>query len=67
MCTTENISELYDIDELLDGTFNLSLKLIDRYQREYPFLSETLKCTEYQKGYFRGGRNTIEVVTYKDK
>ena len=28
---------------------------------------EKLNCAEYQTGYFCGGRNTIELVTYKDK
>ena len=34
------MSELYDIDKLPDGTFRLSLKILDSYQREDPFLSE---------------------------
>ena len=38
--TTETMSELYDIKELPDGTFTLSFNLIDRYQREDPFLTE---------------------------
>ena len=44
--TTENISELYDIDELPDGTFSLSFNIIDRYQREYPFLTEKLNSAD---------------------
>ena len=28
---------------------------------------EKLHSAEYQMGYFRGGKNTIEFVTYKDK
>ena len=35
--------ELYNIDEITDGKFILPLKLIDRYQKEDPFLSEKLK------------------------
>ena len=31
--TMETIPELYDIDELIDGNFSLSFKIIDRYQR----------------------------------
>ena len=41
------MSELYDIDELPDVTFPLSFNLIDRYQREDPFLTEKLKFTKY--------------------
>ena len=38
----ETISELYNIDELIDGMFPLSFKIIDHYQREDPFLLENL-------------------------
>ena len=34
--TMEKMSELYDTEELPEGTFPLSLKPVDRYQREYP-------------------------------
>ena len=61
------MSELYDIGELLDGTFPLSFKIIDRYQREYLFLTEKLNSIEYQEGSFWGGQNTINLVTYQDK
>ena len=57
--TTETISELYEIKELSEETFTLSLKLIYCYQQEDPFLTERLKCTTYQKGAFGGVRNTI--------
>ena len=30
---TENMSELYNMEELPEGTFPLSFKLTDRYQR----------------------------------
>ena len=65
--TMETISELYDIDKLPYVTFLLSFNLVDRYQREDPFLTEKLKCVKYQKGSFCGGQNTIELVTYEDK
>ena len=42
--TTENMSELYDIEELPEGTFSLSLNLIDRFRREDPFPTENIKC-----------------------
>ena len=55
--------ELYDTYEILEGKIPLSFKLIDSYQREYHLLTEKINCTKYQKGSFRGGRNTIEIVT----
>ena len=66
MNTTETMSEIYDIEELPEGTFPLSFNLIDRYQREEPFLTGKIKCAEFTNGYFRGGRNTIDLITYKD-
>ena len=65
--TTEKISELYDTEELLEGTFPLSFKLVDHYQWEEPILTEKLNSAEYIKGYFQGGRNTINFVTFNDK
>ena len=65
--TTKTISELYNIKELPEGMFPLSFNLIDRYQREDPFLIEKLKCAEFTKDSFRGGRNTIDLITHKDK
>ena len=40
--TKETMSELYDIDEIPEGTFPLSFNIIDRYQQEYPVLLEKL-------------------------
>ena len=67
MYTTENMSELYVINELPEGTFLLLFNIIDRYQQEYPVLLEKLNYAEYKQGSFRGGRNTITMVTYQDK
>ena len=47
--------------------FPLSFKLVDFYQKEDPILTEKLKCAEYIKGYFRGGQNTTNLVTFNDK
>ena len=63
----ETMSELYDIKKLTEGTYPLSFKLIDHYQSDESLLMEKLKCTEYHKGYFRGGWITTELVTYKYK
>ena len=57
------MSELYDIDKLPERNFTLSFKLIDRYQSKDSFLQAKLTCANYQKGYFRGGKNTLELVT----
>ena len=61
------MSEIYDIEEIPDGMSPLSFNLINHYQREDPLLTEKLKCAEYKKGYFCGGRNTIELVTYEGR
>ena len=47
--------------------FPVSFNIIDRYHLEDPFLTEKINCAKYQKGSFHGGRNTIELVTYKNK
>ena len=64
---TENMPELYDIEEMPEGTFPLYFNLIDRYHQEDPFLTEELKWAEFTKGYFRVGRSTIDLITYKYK
>ena len=61
------MSELYDIEELPEGTFPLYFNLLYRYQQEEPFFAEKLKCAEYTKVSFCGGRITIDIITYKDK
>ena len=61
------MSEFCDIEELPEGTFPIYFNLIDRYKREYPFLTKILKCAEFTKSSFRGVRNTIDILTYKDK
>ena len=37
--TTETMSEIYDIEELPEGSFPLSFNLIESYQWEEPFLT----------------------------
>ena len=61
------MSELYNIKELPEGTFTLSFNLLYCYHQEYPLLTEKLKCAEFTKGYLSGGRNTIDLITYKYK
>ena len=50
--TTETTSGLYYINELPNGTFPLSLKLIYRYQREDPFLLEKPECAHIKRVHF---------------
>ena len=47
--------------------FLLSFKLVDLYQLEEPILTEKIDSSEYIQGYFRGGQNTINLVTFNDK
>ena len=63
----ETMSELYDTEDLPERTFPLTFKLIDPYLREDPIRTDKLNSSEYIKGYFRGGRNTIKLVTNNDK
>ena len=56
------MSELYNIKELPEVIFSLSLNLIYRYQWGDPFLTEKLNWEKYTKGYFLLGQNTIEFV-----
>ena len=48
--------ELYDIKELPDGMFPLSLNLIDHYKQEYPLLTEKIKCATYKRVIFAEAR-----------
>ena len=58
---------IYNIDELPEGMFTIPIKLIERYQWEYPFLSEELKCEKYYKAFFSRRPEYYKLVTYKDK
>ena len=42
--TAETMSYLYDIEDLIEGTFTISFKIIDRHQQEDPFLKEKLNA-----------------------
>ena len=64
--TTENMSKSYNIEELSEGTFPLTFKIIDHQLWEYPGLMVKLKCATYKLD-FRRGRNNAQLVLYKDK
>ena len=52
------MSEINDIKELIEGTFPIILKLIQKYQwSEHSMIAE-YKDGTYHKGYFCGGSNT---------
>ena len=61
----ETMSKLFDI-KLLECKFPLFFKIINRYQWEEPILTEK-NYAEYKNGYFRGDRNTINLVTLRDE
>ena len=65
--TMETMSKLQNIDKLTKGMFPLPFKIIDRYNWDYPSLHEKLNCAKYKGYFFHGGRNTIKLVTYKNK
>ena len=44
--------EMYDMKEIPEGTFLLTLKTIDSHQHKYPRIKGKQHCAEYQKGYF---------------
>ena len=67
MYITETMLELYNIEELPEGPFPISLKLIDHYQREYHLLTKNIYAQNMPKGSFSRGWDTIELVTYKEK
>ena len=49
---TETMPEIYGVDKLSYGTFTLSFKFIDRYQREDPFLPEKLNAKDIKRFLF---------------
>ena len=50
--TTEKMLELYDIEELSEGTFPLLFKRIDCYQREDPILTGGDNYVKYKRVIF---------------
>ena len=54
----EIVSEINDIEEIPEGTFPMSLKLIAKYQRSEPSLMSKYEDGKYHKGYFCGGSNS---------
>ena len=62
------MSEIYDIEEIPEGTFPIHLKFIKAYQRLETSLMDKYKDDTYQQGSFRGGINIyLKLITCKDK
>ena len=62
------MSEINDTEELPEGTFPINLKLIQKYQREEPSITDKYKYAMYRKGSFRGGSNIyLKLITCKYK
>ena len=58
------MSEINDKEELPEGTFSISLKLIQKYQQEEPSIIDKYKDGTYHKSSFRGGSNIdLELIT----
>ena len=48
----EIVSEIYDIEEIPEGTFPINLKLIAKYQWTEPSLMAKYEYGTYHQGYF---------------
>ena len=61
------MSEINNIEELPEGKFSITLKLIQKYQRLEPSIIAKYKTGTYQEGFFRGGINIdLSLITCKD-
>ena len=76
--TTQYMSETYGVDKLELGTFPLTYKLLDKYQRKDKQLLKILKRTidstsstdhtsSYHTKSFRGGGTEIDLICRSDK
>ena len=54
----KNISEIYHINKLAEGTFLLYFKIIDCCQQEQPSQKVKLDCEKYLQVFYQG-RNII--------
>ena len=62
------MSEINDTEEILEGTFPIHLKLIQKYQRSEPSLMAKYKNGTYHKGSFHVGSNIdLNLITCEDK
>ena len=62
------MSKHYDINELPEDKFTITLKIIDQYQSKYPGLRAKIKWATYRHGYFCGGSHkNFNITTCKGK
>ena len=53
----ENMSEIYNIEELFEVIFRINFRIMDQYQQKYPILIAKLVISKYKCGPFCGGNN----------
>ena len=58
----ETLSEIYDTKELPEGKFLVTLNGIYWYQQKWPCLSEKYIFVKYNRAYFCGVQNAIDVI-----
>ena len=62
------MSEIKNIEEISEVTFNINLKLIQQHQQAEPFLMVKYEDGKYHTFFSHGGRNkNLSLITYKDK
>ena len=62
------MSEIYDIEEITEGTFPINFKLIEKYQRTEPILMNKYKYGMYHTGSYSGGSNIdLSLITCEYK
>ena len=60
------MSEINNIEEIPEVYFPINLKLIQRYQRSEPSITDKYKDGTYHKSSFCGGNNTyLKLITCK--
>ena len=63
----ETVSEIYDMNELFEGMFNITFDIIGQYQLKDTSIMAKTKCVTYKYGYFCGGRNiNYKLILCKD-
>ena len=63
----ETLLEMYEVEEIPNGTFPFKFTTIEHYQRGYPGIKSKLLSTKCKKESVHGGQNLIKMVTHQDK
>ena len=62
------MSEIYDIEEIPEGSYLIILKLIAKYKWSQPIIMAKYEDGMYHKGSFHGGSNSyINLIMYEDR